>query len=371
MKKTETKTIVKIATAVFVVFLAINYWPNISGIIRKILSAAMPLLIGCVIAYPLNILMSFYERHFFVKSKKRFFTKARTPLCLLLAVLTLITIIALVIALIVPQLVNCSRLLINEVPGAVENLFNRIKETKILSTDIMDKLASVNWQSKIQEITGKLFSGISNLASIVITTVTSLVSGIATAFVAIIFGIYLLLGKYRLMSQCKRIMRCFISEEKCAKIKHVLEVVDNSFRHFIVGQCAEAVILGILCAIGMLILRLPYAPMIGAVVAFTALIPIVGAFIGGIVGVLLIAMESPMQALIFLIFLIVLQQVEGNLIYPRVVGSSIGLPGIWVLAAVTVGGGVFGIFGMLLAVPLAASCYSLLREHISIKSKNN
>lgn len=367
MKRIETKTIVKIAAAVFILFLAINYWSNISGIIGKILSAAMPLLIGCVVAYPLNILMSFYERHFFVRSKKPFLNKARTPLCLLLAVLTLLAIIALVTALVVPQLVSCGKLLAAEVPGAVETLFDYIQKKDILSSDMIDKLASIDWQSKMQQILSTVFSGISNIANLVIATVTSVVSGIATAFVAIIFSVYLLVGKQRLASQCRRIMRRYISEEKCVKINHVLEVINNSFHRFIVGQCTEAVILGVLCALGMLIFRLPYAPMIGAVIAFTALIPIVGAFIGGAVGVFLIAMESPMQALIFVVFLIVLQQLEGNLIYPRVVGSSIGLPGIWVLAAVTVGGGVFGIFGMLLAVPLAASAYRLLREHINMK----
>lgn len=367
MKRIETKTIVKIAAAVFILFLAINYWSNISGIIGKILSAAMPLLIGCVVAYPLNILMSFYERHFFVRSKKPFLNKARTPLCLLLAVLTLLAIIALVTALVVPQLVSCAKLLAAEVPGAVETLFDYIQKKDILSSDVIDKLASIDWQSKTQQILSTVFSGISNIANLVIATVTSVVSGIATAFVAIIFSVYLLVGRKRLASQCRRIMRRYIREEKCVKIDHVLEVINNSFHRFIVGQCTEAVILGVLCALGMLIFRLPYAPMIGAVIAFTALIPIVGAFIGGAVGVFLIAMESPMQALIFVIFLIVLQQLEGNLIYPRVVGSSIGLPGIWVLAAVTVGGGVFGIFGMLLAVPLAASAYRLLREHINMK----
>lgn len=367
MKRIETKTIVKIAAAVFILFLAINYWSNISGIIGKILSAAMPLLIGCVVAYPLNILMSFYECHFFVRSKKPFLHKARTPLCLLLAILTLLAIIALVTALVVPQLVSCAKLLAAEVPGAVETLFDYIQKKDILSSDMIDKLASIDWQSKMQQILSTVFSGISNIANLVIATVTSVVSGIATAFVAIIFSVYLLVGKQRLASQCRRIMRRYISEEKCVKINHVLEVINNSFHRFIVGQCTEAVILGVLCALGMLIFRLPYAPMIGAVIAFTALIPIVGAFIGGAVGVFLIAMESPMQALIFVVFLIVLQQLEGNLIYPRVVGSSIGLPGIWVLAAVTVGGGVFGIFGMLLAVPLAASAYRLLREHINMK----
>lgn len=367
MKKAEKKSIIIIAAAIFILFLAINYWPAISGLLGKIFSAAMPLLIGCIIAYPLNILMSFYERHFFINSKKKFFSKARTPLCLLLAVFTLLAIIALVISLVVPQIVSCVKLLVSEVPGAVEALFDYLRKTNIFSSDVLDKLASIDWQSKMQQIFSTVFSGISNIANIVITTVTSVVSGITTSFVAIIFSIYLLTGKHRLISQCKRIMNRYISAEKCAKINHILEVINNSFHLFIVGQCTEAVILGVLCAVGMLILRLPYAPMMGAVIAFTALVPIVGAFIGGAVGVFLIMMESPMQAIIFLIFLVILQQIEGNLIYPRVVGSSIGLPGIWVLAAVTIGGGVFGIFGMLLAVPLAAAAYRLLREHINMK----
>ena len=160
-------------------------------------------------------------------------------------------------------------------------------------------------------------------------------------------------------------MKRYIKEERRVKIEYVLSVVNDCFHRFIVGQCTEAVILGVLCTVGMLILGLPYAPMIGAVIAFTALIPMVGAFIGGGIGAFLIMMESPMQALIFVIFLIILQQLEGNLIYPRVVGSSIGLPAIWVLAAVTIGGGVFGIFGMLIGVPIAASCYRLLREHVN------
>ena len=364
MEKAETRTIIKAAAAVFLLFLAIHYWPAISGLLGKIFSAATPLFIGCIMAYPLNILMSFYERHFFINTKKKFVQKARSPLCLLLAFLTLFAIIALVLALVVPQLISCARLLAAEVPGAAETLFEYLKKTNILSSDVIDKLASIDWQSKMQQIFSTVFSGIGNIANAVITAATSVVSGITTAFVAIIFSIYLLIGKRRLGSQYKRIINRYVSAKKYAKIDHMLGVVNDSFHRFIVGQCTEAVILGILCAAGMLLLRLPYAPMMGAVIAFTALVPIVGAFIGGAIGVFLIMMESPMQAIAFLIFLIVLQQLEGNLIYPRVVGSSIGLPGIWVLAAVTIGGGVFGIFGMLLAVPLAASVYRLLREHV-------
>lgn len=364
MNQTETKTIVKITAAAFFLYLGIHYWPAASGFLGKLFSAATPLLIGCVIAYPLNILMSFYERHFFPRSRKKIILKARIPLCMLLAFVTLAAILALILALIVPQLVSCVKLLIAEVPGAIETLLLKLKELNILSSELVDKLSAIDWQSRIREIAEAIFSGLGGLVNLVVTTVTSLISGIATAFVAVIFSIYLLCGKHRLGAQVKRLILRYIPEAKCKKVNHVLSVVNDSFHRFIVGQCTEAVILGVLCTAGMLLFRLPYAPMIGAVIAFTALIPIVGAFLGGAIGTFLILMESPMQAVFFLIYLIVLQQLEGNLIYPRVVGASIGLPAIWVLAAVTIGGGVFGIFGMLLSVPLAAAFYRLLKEDV-------
>lgn len=356
---------VKILVAIFALFLCIHYWPSISGVIGLVLNAAAPLLIGCAIAYTLNILMSFYERHLFPHSSKKFICKSRRVFSLLLALITLFAIIALVIALIVPQLVSCVKLLIAEVPGAINLLLEKLEELNILSSDVFNKLTAIDWQSRIGEIVNTLLSGIGNIMDIIVSTVSSVVSGVTTAFVAIIFSIYLLMGKNRLSRQCKMLMKRYIPESKCLKMGHILSVLDDSFHRFIVGQCTEAVILGGLCALGMLILRLPYAPMIGAVISFTALIPIVGAFLGGAVGAFLILMESPVKAIIFLVFLIILQQFEGNVIYPRVVGSSIGLPGIWVLAAVTIGGGVFGIFGMLLAVPLAAAAYKLLRENVN------
>ena len=365
IKKIETKTMIKILAEIFVLYLCIHYWPNISGVIGSLLNAATPLLVGCAVAYTLNILMSFYERHFFPHSNKKFICKSRRGFSLLLAIITLLALLALVIALIVPQLIFCVKLLAAEVPGAISLLLEKLGKLNILSEDILNKLAAIDWQSKVGQIVNTLLSGIGNVMDIIVSTVSSVVSGITTAFVAIIFSIYLLMGKNKLSRQCKALMKRYIPESKCSKINHILSVLNDSFHRFIVGQCTEAVILGGLCTLGMLILRLPYAPMIGAVIAFTALIPIVGAFLGGAVGAFLILMESPVKAFIFIAFLIILQQFEGNVIYPRVVGASIGLPGIWVLAAVTIGGGVLGIFGMLLAVPFAASAYKLLRENVN------
>ncbi len=367
MKKIENKTLIKIALAVIGVYVVIHYWTNISGFVGTLFSAAMPLLFGFVISYPLNILMNFYERHWFPKSKKPLAQKSRRPVCLTGSILTIAGIVALIVVLIAPQLVNCIKLLVAEVPAAINMIVEKLKTIDFISKDLIDTLSSIDWKSRINDIIETVTSGLGSAMNVAVTAVTSIFSVVANIVLGLIFALYLLLDKNRLIRQVRKVSKKFIPEKIYSKISHVLGVLNDSFRKFIVGQCTEAVILGTLCTIGMLILRLPYAAMIGALIAFTALIPIVGAFIGAGIGAFLILMESPMKALVFLIFIVVLQQLEGNLIYPKVVGSSIGLPGIWVLAAVTVGGGVMGIWGMLIGVPVAAAVYRLIREDINKK----
>ena len=361
----ETRTIVKITAAAFFLFLCVSYWPDLAGFLRRAFSAAAPLALGAAAAYLLNILMSFYQRHLFSAVRRKTARAARTPLCLVLALATLVAIIALVASLIIPQLVSCASLLAARIPPAMESFAAFLEESGLISPELVSDLAGIDWQARLEQLATAVFSGIGSLMNTVITAATSVVSGVVSAVVAVIFAIYLLTGKERLGAQCQKVMKRLIPPKTYAGITHVLSVANECFHRFIVGQCMEAVILGTLCALGMMLLGLPYGPMIGAVISFTALIPIVGAFIGGGVGVFLIMTESPTQALIFLIYLIILQQLEGNLIYPKVVGSSIGLPAIWVFAAVTVGGGVFGIFGMMMGVPLAATAYRLLREYIN------
>ncbi len=367
MKKLENKTLIKIGLGILGLYLIIHYWTNISGVIGTVFSAASPLLFGFVISYPLNILMSFYERHYFPKSRKAVVTKSRRGVCLVGSILTVLGIVALIVVLIAPQLVNCIKLLVAEVPDAITMLVEKLKTIDFISKDIINTLSSIDWKSRINDIIETVTSGLGSAMTVAVTAVTSIFSVVANVVLGLIFAVYLLLDKNRLFRQLKKVTEKYIPERWLSKGTHVLGVINDSFRRFIVGQCTEAVILGTLCTIGMAILRLPYAAMIGALIAFTALIPIVGAFIGAGVGAFLILMESPMKALIFLIFIVVLQQLEGNLIYPKVVGSSIGLPGIWVLAAVTVGGGVMGIWGMLIGVPMAAAVYRLVKENVNRK----
>lgn len=364
MKKFNWKIILQLVVSVLLIYLGIHYWPSVSEFIRKIFSAATPLILGFIMAYPLSILMNFYQRHFFPGSKKKAVEKMRKPVSLIGAVITILGIITLILVLIIPQLINCVRLLVAELPGAIDALIKKLSSFEFVSDNLIKTLSSIDWKSRIADIAKTFTSGLGDVMNVAVSAVSSVFSLVTNIVIGAIFAVYLLAEKNRLQVQLKRAAKHFLPEKALGKLHHVLTVINDSFHRFIVGQCTEAVILGTLCTIGMLILRLPYAAMIGALMAFTALIPIVGGLIGAGVGAFLILMESPVKALIFLIFVIILQQLEGNLIYPRVVGSSIGLPGIWVLAAVTVGGGVMGIGGMLIGVPLFAAAYKLINERI-------
>ena len=365
MKPICTRTLVKIALAAFALFLAIYYWPAMARFLGLLLSACLPLLLGLCFAYLINILMSFYERHFFPASQRRAILKMRPGLCLTLAILTLLGICAFIVGMVVPQLAACFRLLIAEIPAGVEQLLGWLASHDVLTpermAEIKASLAGLNWQAWLESIAPTVMTGF-------LGAIGSVVSGTTTVFIALIFAIFTLLGKRRLFAQCARLLERYLSERRRGQVRYVSGILNECFHRFIVGQCTEAVLLGALCALGMLLFGMPHALMIGALTAFTALVPIVGAFIGGAIGAFLLLMESPAQALLFLVFIVVLQQLEGNLIYPHVVGSSLQLPSMWVLAAVTVGGGVLGILGTFLGVPLAASGYRLLKNDVNKRS---
>lgn len=363
--KVEWKNCARIGISAFVLYLCITYWPLFVRLISTMFRAATPLLLGCVIAYTTNILMSFYEKHYFPRAINKNLIKSRRPVCLISAFLTLILILLFVINLVVPELISCIKLLAGQLPEAINNFAGWLDTQNIVPENIPDWLENIDWQTRISQIVGVLTSGISNVMDTVIGAVSSIFSGIVTALIALIFAIYILTGKEKLKSQFQRLMHRYVKESICSKFEYVISVVNDSFHKYIVGQCTEAVILGTLCTVGMFVLRIPYATMVGAVIAFTALIPVAGAYIGAGVGAFMILTVSPIKAVIFLVYIVVLQQIEGNLIYPRVVGTSVGLPAIWVLAAVTIGGGLMGIAGMLLCVPLGAAVYKLLKADVN------
>lgn len=362
--KLKWKSCLMLGATVFCVYLAIVLWPAVSKLLLAVLGAISPLITGFVIAYIVNILMSKYESVFFPRSQKKRVIKIRRPICMILAFITLVAVVAAVLLLIVPQLVDCVALLLNELPDAINDAIAWLEKFELLPEDIIASLEKIDWKSRVGEIINAVTSGIGSVMNVAITVVSSVFSAVVSAFLATIFSIYLLLDREGLISRVSRVSRRYMSEKWYSRLAYFISLANDCFRRYIVGQCTEAVILGILCTVGMLILQLPYATMIGALVAFTALIPVAGAYIGAAVGAFMILTVSPVKALVFIVFLVILQQFEGNVIYPRVVGSSMGLPGIWVLAAVTVGGSVMGITGMLLGVPLAATFYRIIGRDV-------
>lgn len=365
--KTDIKKYTSLLIGIFILYLGIRYWDGAVNVLSLAVSAATPLIVGAVIAYILNILMSFFERLYFPKSKSKLVLHSRRIVCMLLAFLSLIGIAALIIGIVVPELVNCIKHLFSEVPAAVMDLLEYLEKNEVLAQYVViveeylvDNFSSM--EDKLVSGAQSVLSGVGGVMSSVVSVVGSAFSSVVTILVAVIFSIYILLGKEKLGAQTRKIISTYFKSYK--KIFYVADVLDDSFHHFIVGQCTEAVVLGVLCMIGMWIFRFPYAMMIGVLIGFTALIPIAGAYIGAGVGAFMMLTESPITAVLFLIFIVVLQQLEGNLIYPRVVGSSIGLPGIWVLAAITVGGGLMGVAGMLLAVPIVAAVYKLIQADV-------
>lgn len=367
--KIEWKTCFRIGVSIFLLFLCVHYWNTAAGLFLLVFRAAAPLLTGCVIAYLVNILMSFYERFYFPGKDTGKEAKSRRAVCMSAAFLTLFAAVALLGKMVVPELISCIQLLGVKISEAIRQYGTNSMTSAFLPEDLIESLSSMDWEKSFEQITKFLFSGVGGAVGTMTNMVSSIFSGIVTWLVGLIFSVYLLSGKERLQRQCIRFLKSYVPSEWNGRFMYVCAVLNDSFHRYIVGQCVEAVILGSLCAAGMFVLRMPYAVMIGTLVGFTALIPVAGAYIGAGVGAFMILTVSPVKAVLFLIFIVILQQIEGNVIYPRVVGSSVGLPGIWVLAAVTVGGGLSGVFGMLLGVPIAAALYRMLREDLNRRNE--
>ena len=361
MEKREIKRYIFIAfLAVAVCVISQNFAVFVS-FLSVVLGALKPLIMGLMIAYIFNIIMNFFEKHYFPKSSSKLVKKSRRPVCLAASFAITIAIIILIMYIVVPEIASAFGVLYDEIPPAFTKskdfILGKLKEYP----EIQEQISTVefDWANIAEKASKLLTSGVAGILSSAVGIIGGLTSAVTNLVLGLIFAVYLLLRKDKLIKDSGRLRKLWFSDDTNRKLGRVLNTANDTFRSFFIGQFVEAIILGTLCFIGMKILKLPYAAMSGTLVGVTAFIPIVGAFLGAGISAFIILTESPMQALIFIIFLLILQQFEGNIIYPKVVGGTVGLPSIWTLAAVTVGGGLFGVFGMILGVPLAATLYKL------------
>ena len=344
--------------------------PAVAMAVGWLLGILAPFLLGGAMAFVLNVPMRAIERRLFPVRPGRRVKKGRRPLALLITLLAVIGVLVLASSVIGPGLAEEVRSLAAQVPAAAERLWEQVSRLEQYLPALESLLADWNmedWKNitqKAAELLQTWGGGIVSSGSMVIGGV---VSGVSTFVIALIFSFYILLQKEKLGRQGRQVLYALLPERRADRTLEILRLSSRTFSSFLSGQCLEACILGTLFVVSMTIFRMPYALLVGVLIALTALIPIVGAFIGCAVGALLIAIADPWKALGFVVLFLVLQQVEGNLIYPHVVGSSVGLPSIWVLAAVTLGGKLMGIVGMLLFIPLCSVLYALFRDYVKTR----
>lgn len=373
LNKTNMKKICQLL--VFAAFLCVIviYIDETAGVVFTIFDILTPFLIGGAMAFILNIPMRFIESRCFAKSKNRYVQKMKRPISILLTLCAVLLVLTFVILIVVPQLRETFQELGNRIPVFVNRMLVLAEKTFAENPQLLAKLQElenieVNWSSILSMLGGVLKTGVGSVVVSTVNVAGSIIGGIANVFIAFVFALYLLSGKEKLCNQADRTMKAFLQQKTYTKVKKVLSILNHNFNSFITGQCLEAVILGMMFIVVMAIFGFPYALLVGVLIMVTSLIPIVGAFIGCGVGMFLIMIDNPIKALWFLVLFLILQQIEGNLIYPRVVGNSVGLPSIWVLAAVSIGGSLMGVLGMLVFIPIVSTVYALVREAVNARN---
>ena len=357
LKKDILKIILFTVSLIFLFIYIKPVWEFLGVVFNLI----MPFLVGIAIAFVLNILVNLLERKLFNKTKIN--SKTKHNLSIILSLAIVLSFLTFMILLIVPQIKNTTNLFIDNMPTYQENVINLLDKIGV------NNEIRANIIAKSREFGDKLTIYLKDNSNTVATSILGIASNVVTSVVnltiGIIFAIYLLVEKEHLLNQTSKLLKAYLPDKKVNKISNICHLSNKTFASFVSGQFLEAIIIGVLCLIGMLILGIPYAATISILVGFTALIPVFGAFIGTGIGAFLIFMVNPMKSLIFIIFILILQQIEGNLIYPKVMSKRVNLPGIWVLVAVTIGASISGILGMLLSVPIASILYSILATNVN------
>jgi predicted PurR-regulated permease PerM len=368
-KSNIKKIMLMVCGAILFTFILFNFG-KLMAVGKWILTLLMPFFIGFAIAFIINVPMKGFENVLFKNETGRFY-KYRRPVCIVLSLLCVVAIVTFVITMLVPEISATINSIGEKFPETVDS----IKKWAISLTGdypgLVERITDINvdWDNITGDVIAMVKNGGGSLLSSTFSFASSVVSGVIDFVVGIFFAIYILAQKENLEKQCKGLLYAFVKEKTADRIIRACGMADQTFSNFITGQCLEACILGFMFFIAMHIFSIPYALTISVTIAVTALIPVFGAFVGCGVGAFLILVEDPKKVIVFLILFIVLQQIEGNLIYPHVVGGSVGLPSIWVLAAVVLGGNVMGVIGMLVFVPLFSVIYALLKEFVLVRLK--
>lgn len=370
MDKQKVKSIRGLILFAAVVILGLIYSKEVWNVISLLVVFVKPFIIGGAIAFVINILMIRIENTFFSKAKKKFVIKIKRPASILISLLFVALVVALVFVIVLPQLGRTIKEIGMQIPLFLNEVYVWLEKQFVAYPEILEQLRRLedmefDWNSIISSVAAFMTNGLGSVITSTVNVASSIVGGVVNAVIAFIFALYILAQKEKLGNQFDRVMMAYCKKPVYLYLKKIFSMLHKNFSSFIAGQCLEAVILGGMFFVVLTIFRFPYALLIGVLIAFTALIPIVGAFIGCAVGVFLIFMDDPMKALWFLIIFLVLQQLEGNLIYPKVVGNSVGLPSIWVLVAVSVGGSMMGVLGMLMFIPIVSTAYVLLKEDVN------
>ncbi len=368
--KEKIKSSLLISLISITVFVLLMNFGKVISCSKWLMSIVSPFLIAIAVAYVLNIWMTFLENKVFfkmAKSKKIWVQKCQRPLCLTLSFVLAFAVLTAIVMFVVPDLASSLKTLADNVPNYALSLQAKLMGVLNqfdISTIVIEKLTK-EWSS----ITEKLVAILSEMVPQIFNVTVGITSGIVNFFIGLIAAVYMLYSKEKLLCNLKKVLYSFTSKRVADTTMHICQTANKSFNSFISGQIIEAFILGMLCFIGMSIFRFKYALLISVIVGVTGLIPIFGAFLGAAPGAILLFVISPWQAFWFIIFIIVLQQIEGNLIYPHVVGSSIGLSGLWVMFAMIVGGGIAGLLGILIGIPSFSALYVLLRETVTKRLK--
>ena len=367
--KTRKDIIIIISYIALVIFALVNF-SKIIAFLGKVISIFSPFLLGIILAFVLNVLNNFIEKKIFGKIKpSKICNKIKRPLCITLSLILVFLTIFFVMNLLIPQLKNSASLFTDTLPAYKEDIIGILNKFDVDESTVNKVGEYLDNFGKV--ITDYIKGNSKDVITVTTEVATSVVNIISKGIITLVFAIYMIAQKETLSRQINKVMKAYLKPKTINKINTVGTLANKTFSNFVTGQCLEALIFGSLVFVGMLIFRFPYASTIGVLLGFTALIPIFGAFIGTAIGFILIMMVSPVKAILFVVFIIVLQQIEGNLIYPRVVGKSIGLPGMWVLLSVTVGGSIGGILGMLIATPLCSLLYALFTKMVNDRLKSN